>query len=860
MNREQLRKLIHKIAYLFPFLLFAVALYIVHNELKVHSIREIMASLRAMPSHLIVAALALTVINYLVLAAYDWLALRFTGHTKIPLPKMVAAALLSYAISNNTGHAWAAGGSVRYRFYAKWGVPGWDILKISLFQTVTYLLGALTLGLIGSLVLPAFLPHTLAEPQAIPWVSRICGLALLVYWGAVLLWRKPLRIKGFELHLPSAGMTLAQTVVACIDVVLSSLVLWVLLLGKVELDFETFLVVFVVAQVLGVISQVPGGIGIFESAFLWLMSGVEATDQHLVIISALLLYRAIYYFAPLLLAGLGLIGTELYGKRQAFIDGKQVVNRLLPSIVPPLYSLLLLLAGSVLLVSGAIPANRKLMAWLRDIVPLPVIEFSHLTGSVVGLLLIFLARGIFLKINAAWYGSLLLLGTGILASLLKGFDWREALVLSLILILLLPTRSHFQRHSSLWQMSFSGCWLAIALTVLTGSIWLGFFAHQNIAYSHELWWQFTYEADAPRFLRALLLMAIIICAYLLWHLFSVAKPKLLGLPNREELDEASKLLAQCSATEGFLALLGDKMLFWNDTRTAFISFATTSDYWIAVGDPVGDPGAFENLLWQFREQADRYGASPVFYQTSEALLPCYLDLGLSLFKLGEEAKVDLSTFSLRGKKNDTYRGAINKFSKQGYRFEILTGPNVESALPRLRQVSDAWLQGKHTREKRFSLGFFAEDYLRRTDVAVIKDENGEIMAFANLWRTDNKQELSIDLMRYMEGSPKGIMDYLFAELMLWGQAEHYQWFSLGMAPLAGLERRPLAPLWHKIGNAIFNLGGDFYNFEGLYAYKAKFSPQWQPRYLAAQAGLSVPLILMAIASLIAGGWKGIFAK
>ncbi len=207
MTRETLSRFVQKITHLFPLVLFVCALYIVHNQLKVHDLSDILSSLQAMPMRIVFAAFALTVINYLVLAGYDWLALRFTGHKQIPLPKMISAALLSYAISNNTGHAWAAGGSIRYRFYSKWGVPGWDILKISLFQTATYLLGALSLGLIGSLLFPYYVSNALQEPQAIHWVSLICAASLLVYWGAVGLWRKPLLIKGFELYL--ALLTLA---------------------------------------------------------------------------------------------------------------------------------------------------------------------------------------------------------------------------------------------------------------------------------------------------------------------------------------------------------------------------------------------------------------------------------------------------------------------------------------------------------------------------------------------------------------------------------------------------------------------------------------------------------------------------
>jgi len=860
MTRETLSRLSQKITHLLPIVVFVCALFIVHNQLKDQDLANIMATLQTTPLWVVFAALALTAINYLILAGYDWLALYFTGHTKIPLTKMISAALLSYAISNNTGHAWAAGGSIRYRFYSKWGVPGWDILKISLFLAITYLLGAVTLGLIGSLLLPHYSANAIQEPQAIYWISVICALTLLVYWGAVCLWRKPLMIKGFELYLPSPGMTFWQTLVSSIDIVLSSIVLWVLLLGKVDIGFGGFVMVFVVAQVAGVISQVPGGIGVFEGAFLLLMSDIQGTDQQLILIGALMLFRAIYFFMPLLFAGVGLLGYELYSRRKILVKSDNAVNRVLSAIVPRLASLLLLLAGGTLFISSAIPANTQVLHWARAYLPLPILELSHLASILIGLLLLFLARGIRLKIDAAWYSSVFLLSAGIVASLFNGFNWHVALVLLATLALILPTHGHFHRRSSLLRLSFSKSWLATIAMLLAGTIWLGFFAYRDVTYTHALWWQFSYEDNAPRFLRALLLVAAVAVFYGLWRLLSVAPQQFLYKPTASELVEAQRLIVQSHHTQGFLALLGDKYLLWNEERTAFIMFAVMPKFWIAAGDPIGDETTFKKLLRQFQEQADRHGAKAVFYKVSAELLPFYLDLGLSLYKLGEEARVALASFSLRGKQHDAQRSRRNKFTKKGYTFEILSGPSVEAALPRLRRISDAWLSSKHTQEKGFSLGFFDEDYLRHTDIAVIKDETGQITAFANLWHTANREELSIDMMRYDPYTQKGIMDFLFAELMLWGQAENYQWFSLGLAPLAGLESHPSAPLWHKVGATLFNMGDHLYNFKGLYEYKSKYTPQWQPRYLAAPAGSSMPFILLLITCLISGGWQGIFSK
>ena len=119
-----------------------------------------------------------------------------------------------------------------------------------------------------------------------------------------------------------------------------------------------------------------------------------------------------------------------------------------------------------------------------------------------------------------------------------------------------------------------------------------------------------------------------------------------------------------------------------------------------------------------------------------------------------------------------------------------------------------------------SLGKFDEEYLKNFKVAVLKN-NGEITAFANLWETHNKEELSIDLMRYNEKALIDSMEFLFINIMLWGKEEGYKRFNLGMAPLSGLEYRGTTSLWNKLGLFVFKNGGNFYNFLGLKNFKNK---------------------------------------
>ena len=186
---------------------------------------------------------------------------------------------------------------------------------------------------------------------------------------------------------------------------------------------------------------------------------------------------------------------------------------------------------------------------------------------------------------------------------------------------------------------------------------------------------------------------------------------------------------------------------------------------------------------------------------------------------------------------------------------------VETAavLPRLREISDAWLAEKATREKGFSLGRFDADYLRRFPTAVVR-QGDRIVAFGNVWVTSDKAEVAPDLMRFVPDAPQGAMEYLFIELMLWGAEEGYEWFNLGMAPLSGMEARALAPLWNRINALVYRHGEHFYNFQGLRAYKEKFDPEWSPRYLAAPGGLALPRVIADVAALISGGIVGVVRR
>jgi phosphatidylglycerol lysyltransferase len=836
--------------------LFALAAVGLFHQLRAYRLHEVLLALRSIPADRMGAAVFLTAVNYLVLTGYDALAFRYL---KIPLsyPRIALASFLSYTVANNTGSlSLITGSGVRYRFYSSWGLSAPEIARVIVFCSLSFWLGFMAIG--GALFVsaPLVLPGALHLPLQ---TTRPFGALLLAVVGCYLLaslvHRAPLRFRSWEFALPGVGLSAAQIAVSIADWTLAAWILYLLLPGALPLSFAHLFACYLLAQIAGLASNVPGGLGVFESVLLLLLAPSLPVAQ---LLGALLAYRGIYYLIPLAAAGAALGAREAIARDTGFLRAARALGRGLVALVPEALAILIFAGGAVLLFSGSLPAKSGRLSWLQDVVPLPLLELSHFLGSLAGAGLLVLARGLQRRLDAAWMLTACLLAAGIVASLLKGLDYEEALVLSLVLGALLPARPRFYRRASLLAEPFTGGWVVAVAAVLLAAGWLTLFAYKHVEYSDSLWWQFALNGHAPRSLRSLLGATVI--------LLVAAGAKLLhaprfhpGPPGPEDLAQAEALARADVRTSAYLALLGDKSLLFSSNRRAFVMFGVQGRSWVALGDPVGDRREVPELLWELRGLSDRYGGRVVFYEVGREYLPLYIELGLSPLKIGEEARVALGSFTLEGGANKGLRHAHHRIASGGARFEIVPAAGATALLGELQAVSDAWLAAKNTREKRFSLGSFREDYLRRFPVALVRRGN-EVLAFANLWPGGGKEELSVDLMRHLPAAPAGVMDFLFAEILLWGKGEGYRWFNFGMAPLAGLEGRDLAPLWNKVGSFLYAHGEPLYHFTGLRAYKEKFNPVWKPRYIAVPGGFSLPRVLPDVAILIAGGAKGVLAK
>lgn len=293
---------------------FALACYMIYRQLQNYEFGQITQALKDIPMRNLLLACAASFFGYVALSLYDWLSLKYIGK-KLSAWKWILAGFIGFSISNNAGHAIISGGTFRYRVYTRWRLRANEIVKLVTFSGFTYLWACLALVILGYCLTPA---HAFGNGGAVSLtltLITVAGAVIgLIGYFVVLIWRKkPLVIKKVSFPIPNWKMGLAQVIIGGADILLASLVLYFVLIPFVDIHFSVFIGVFLIAQVLGVFSQVPGGLGVFESLFVYIIPG---DNNKVYVLGALIAYRIIYYLLPLLISGIVLLIYENYLGRQ----------------------------------------------------------------------------------------------------------------------------------------------------------------------------------------------------------------------------------------------------------------------------------------------------------------------------------------------------------------------------------------------------------------------------------------------------------------------------------------------------------------------------------------------------------------
>jgi phosphatidylglycerol lysyltransferase len=795
-------------------------------------LRDIPVALDSLPAWRIAVALACTGISHLLLTLYDVFALRAVG-AKVPWRIAARAAFTSYTLSHNLGFGAITGGSARLRIYGAAGLKPVTVAQIVLITGLAFWGGVIAVAAFCLMFAPG--PVTIAGVTVASNWAHMIGAACVALAPAALLVLRLIpglrRLAARIVPLPGLPLALLLIGTAALDLAFAALALVVLLPALSFANFPQLYLVYTLAVIAGLVTHVPGGIGVFEAVFLSALPETGSTE-----FAALIAYRAIYYLLPLITSLALNTVVEVRSLHRPFRQVARAVAAVGDEIGPVLFGAMSFGGGLMLLLSDATPALHTRLKLLVEFLPLPFIEASHLAASLVGTGLLLVAPALTARLDSGMRMARLLFLLGAALSLAKGLDIEEASVmLAMAGLLQLAGRSFYRKARGAFSVQSSG-WLAAAAIGLALTTVSGIVAYRHLPYDGQLWWEFCLHGDAPRFLRASFAAGVLIAGFALRLAFwrPQAIDGLAKLPH-EVFERATTV---CPRSDAALALTGDKRFLVSPEGDAFIMFRAHGRSCVVMGDPVGPRERWRALVWELRRLADHGGVRPCFYQISAAMLPLIVELGLRPIKYGEEAQIATACFALSGSRMKSLRNSHARAAREGLQLEIVPAVSVPAWLARLKPVSDTWLKTHGETEKSFSLGRFEPRYLEHFDLAVVLDACEEPIAFANIWHSGNGEELSVDLMRQTPTAPPGTMDFLLVELLLQSGARGFTRFNLGMAPLSGVQGGKLAPAWARLACLAFSVEGWRYNFAGLRHYKDKFAPEWESRFIATPSGLA----------------------
>ena len=853
-----------------PLIFLSVLIFTAWHELIHLDAHKIRVTIQAVPDSDLFAEQLFALLAVFFMSMYDLVTARAIK-IDIPIPALLRYSWVANSFNNLVGLSGLAGSGIRFLLLSRSRVEG----RLSALFSGLILL-SIPVGL-ATLAWPLLISgHTETAELPLPsWILEIAlgGYALFLP-AYILILRSNFLRRRFLPNMDRLGWIPVLTLigVSLVDWLLAISVAWsCILLAGANIPFVDFTVAFILAAVLGILSFIPGGLGVFDTALLALLGSHSqvSVDQ---LMAGLIIFRVIYYLMPWFIgiylgSGLLTLGDRWKTSRwtRYWQDSEALALIRLPldvlsAIGVRLLSFLTFGAGIVLLISASFPTLTSRLKILGHYFPLYVIEASHLFSVAVAILLIAVARGIADQVRSAYHLALGLLFSGAVLSLLKGIDYEEAAILTLIATALWLQRKKFYRHTIAFNSTRTIYWSAGMLVALLGFIALGTWVYGETPFHVKTLSSFAYRLETPRYARSLLLAVVIVLIILAWSLFRSAK--LLVKPADEsELEKAKAILDEFGGSSfSHLIFLGDKSLFWSKEKQAYIQYAKVRDRLVALGDPCGNSKQFEQLILDFREYADLHDLIPVFYEITDQQAYRYHDTGFALFKLGEMAYVKLDEFSLAGRRGESLRHSYNLAKRLELSFEIWPSSDDPQMWATFKAISDAWLGEFNVSEKTFSLGNFSEEYLKRTPIAIVR-QGEKIVAFANLMPDYGPHvELSIDLMRYQPGAPSVTMDFMFIELLNYARAENYQYFNLGMAPLAGVGEARFARTQERLARLAFEYGNRFYNYKGLRSFKEKFRPYWRSYYLAYPVYTPLPPLLLDTAALVAGGYRRIFTK
>lgn len=740
-----------------------------------------------------------------------------------PLGQLLKVSWLINTINNIAGFGGAVSIALRSQYYGK---ENKENLLANISKVFFFALSGLSIyGLIGFVLIKIGLVNCFVA-EYIPWL-----IGVAVYFIVVVLFTRK--------NLGGLKKSIQAELLFTSFLEWSGVMLTFIFIGHVlgvELSTATLIVLLTASSVIGIISMIPGGLGSFD--VMMMLGLIRLGISQEIAFIWLLLFRLSYYLVPLLIGVIGWL----------FATGKEFDKRfngipinLSKEILHKVISLLIGITGGVLVLTATVPEVFNRFQWLRRISPWNANLIAESPKIILGFLLIITSRALKNRVSRAYIPTLLIELAMIVYIFLDDFSWYSIVLIIVLFLLTLFTKSELYREQLVlsYESIIIDSFMVVFLMLLY--IVVGTLSRPTYHLHHKVT-DFLLFPSEKVWISGLTGIFIVAAVWMLYLKYLQGKKRLIGT----ELDErvALDILTTYGGnTQSQLIFMGDKRMWVYEDRV-LIQFAIRQDKILVMGTPSGDMSCLYEALLAFIEASDHLGYRPVFYEIDEKTTLILHELGYHFIKQGEEGHVNLSDFTLTGNKNKSKRQAANQVEKAGYRLEIIERDELTPEyVARFREISDEWLGKRH--EKGFSLGYFDETYLSKAPIAIVCSDE-KIVAFANIMPTYTKEFVTIDLMRYTNDAPNGVMDFLFIKLFEYFKAQGIEKFDLGMTPLAnvGMSRRSFVS--ERIANLIYQFGDSLYNFEGLRNYKKKYVTSWEPRYTAYSHNANISFVMLAL--------------
>lgn len=593
------------------------------------------------------------------------------------------------------------------------------------------------------------------------------------------------------------------------------------------LSFEAAVMGYIISVIFLIFSPFLRGLGAVELSLSFILTSYGFSTLEAV--SVTFLYRFFEFWILLIIGAFSFVFVR---------------NNIFLRVIPVLLTFSL---GVVNIVSALTPAIQGRLQLLHDFLPIYATEISNYAVFMVGIFLLLISAFLLKGVRMAWYLTIGMSVVSVVGHLTKAIDYEEALLAMFVLAALFLTRKQYfvRSNPKLTNIGINAALISMVAVICYGITGFYFLDknHFNIDFS---FWEsvkfsiqnfFFYQSDllvpTDKFSRGFLYSINISGGLTIgFLLFTLVRPYVFeNSIEEEERDRARELVRKYGRSPlDYFKTYYDKLLFFTEDNEAFVAYRPAGNYAVVLEDPVcSDYEKMTSVIREFDRFCASSGMKIIFYRVPESSLPVYQKLKKKSLLIGQEAVVDLTTFTIEGKEKKSIRTSSNKQKELGFLVKVYQPPIKDGLIQKIHSVSNEWQKERNYDELVFSQGVFDPDELKNQTIIVVENQEEKVLAFANIIPDFASGDATYDLIRNAKGTPNGLIEFLMAEMFFYLKAEGYRTVNLGFAAMAGIDDGRNFP--EKSIKFAYEKIKAFSHYKGLKEFKDKFGPEWKNVYL-----------------------------